>query len=73
MSTTKTFCVHVFERKHFESVEATDAREAEKLVLDANYPNGYDAIADVEVMRECACGTDNEPGERVCDNCGEAL
>lgn len=70
---TKLFCVHVFERKDYEDVEADSAEHAEEIVIKQNYPHAHEYDLDVEVMRECKCGLDNAPDEKKCGDCGEAL
>ncbi len=67
------WCVHAFELREFENVEAADAASAEEQVMAKHYRNDYGDVARVEVMRQCECGSDNDPAAKTCDDCGEPL
>jgi len=66
----KEYCVHVYPRAYeYENIMATTPEEAEMKVINGE----YDDIDNVEVMRTCACGTDNDNTNKKCEECGEVL
>jgi hypothetical protein len=73
MKTKKEFCVHVTTRKDYENIYAINPKEAERLVIDAEYTTdiNYDDI-NAEVMR-VHCSTDHDLSETRCQVCNKKL
>ena len=70
----KKYCVHVYEVPHeYEDIMAESADKAEEIVINYEWAGDYQDISNVEVMRQCECGYDNDPKEKTCAECGEKL
>lgn len=72
---TRLYCVHVYEQCHeYENVRAKSPQEAEAKVIDREFNGDYETISQVEVMVQCTkCGTDNDPKDKKCQECGYKL
>lgn len=56
----------------YENVRAETPDQAKAKILEGN-GWGYDDVHDVEVMRQCECGLDNDLDEKRCGGCGKSL
>lgn len=69
----KLYCVHVYcYPQMYEDIEAVNPDEAEAKVF-GEWAGRLDDISHVEVKRQCRCGTDQDPSEQNCSECGRAL
>ena len=72
----KTYCVHVYEVAHkYEDVKAESPEEAEDQAVNEFFHGGknWNHISNVEVMRQCECGNDNDVKNTKCNWCGKKL
>ena len=70
----KEYCVHVWEQQHdYEGIMAKSPQEAEAIVIKREWAGDYENIYQVEVMRTCKCGLDNENTNKKCEDCGAKL
>ncbi len=69
----QTYCVHIYPRAYeYESIKAKTPKDAERKAVRAAAMD-YEDIERLEVMRECECGTDNDPENKTCEECGKKL
>jgi len=70
----KTYCVHVYPAMiDYESIEADSPEKAKEVVLKLDWPDEYESIDHIEVMRQCDCGYDNDTADKKCAECGVKL
>ncbi|NIQ15749.1 MAG: hypothetical protein GTO02_15540 [Candidatus Dadabacteria bacterium] len=70
----KKYCVHVYERPYqYENVMAENESKAEEMIIYNEWAGNYESIQNVEVMRQCDCGYDNDTSNKKCDECREKL
>lgn len=74
----KKWCVHVYVLhtisgiSHCDNVSAAK-EEGVKRYLAEGKKRFVDNISDIEVMRECECGMDNDTDNKRCEGCGAKL
>ena len=69
----KMYCVHIYEKYHDYEVEAVSPAKAEELVMKREWNGDYENIDQIEVMRTCECGYDNDLKDKKCAECGLKL